>query len=531
MTETPYISFKEYLINERYITSQSIVLSMEMGSHTNLSFLQSLVDLGGIPEETLLTAIHHFSGISSYDPKSLPSSEIIKQFPKILAYQGPGFPISITETHVHFVLADPFDEDFQTIIRRFFKDKSIQFYCASAVTIFEILDKIYGNTQDFEAILSQFDDFFLRSQKINLQESPPTQFVEALLKQAILSNASDIHLEPEEHTLRIRLRIDGELHPLITTQKKYYAPILIRLKVIGRMNIAEGRLPQSSHLRQSILGKQVDFRLSTHPTLHGENMVIRVLDSKGSALTLDHLGFEESSLRQLKKLLNQQEGLIVVTGPTGSGKTTTLYAILRSMAHLQKNIMTLEQPIEYRLPFIRQTEIPENHEFLNFAAGIRSILRQDPDIILVGEIRDPETAAMAIRASMTGHLVLTTLHTHDALGAINRLQDLGVSAHHISDHLKGIIAQRLVRLICPECQAKGCEICQGIGFKGRQAMEEIITISPNLQTHIRENVSAVKLRKTIEEEGFESMKTKGLRLVDQGKTTLEELEKIISHDL
>lgn len=527
-------AFKIYLVNQGYIKPQDVLLAQEMGEVMGRPFIQSLMDFGGISQQDLAQAIQEFCKISSYDPiKNPPAFDVIQKFPKALAYEGPGFPayVDLESSQIVFALADPFDERFKNMIRQLFNGKSFIFQYAPPNILLEILESVYDPSPDFEKILGGFEKFLLGSKSNSCDNSPPTEFVTAILKQAIISKASDIHLEPEEHVLRVRFRIDGVLHLLMTLPKKYYAPILIRFKVLGRMNMAENRLPQSSHLREAILGKSVDFRLSTHPTLHGENLVIRVLDSSGAWLELNHLGFLEDTVQHIKNIIHQQEGLIVVTGPTGSGKTTTLYAILRSLMTFQKNIMTLEQPIEYYLPFIRQTEIPEGHETLDFASGIRSILRQDPDVILVGEIRDPETAAMAFRAAMTGHLVLTTLHTYDALGVIGRLKDLGVKSNHISDHLKGVIAQRLVRLACSQCKTLGCDKCQDRGFRGRQAIEEVMLISSLLQEHIRKESAIAVIREAAISEGFQPIKIQGLRLVDQGKTTLEEISKTLGSDL
>jgi len=526
------VEFKEYLISQGYLTTMELKASENMAMESKRPFLSCLIDYTSMLPSTLSRALYEFGGILPYSPDMHPPlPEILATFPKVLAYQGPGFLLKNAPECVTFVISDPFDENFQTILQKFFNSRMITFQYAPASLILEILDQVYAPLLDFEKILSRFESFLSQPLFSSKDDSPPQEFIHALLKKALGNSASDIHLEPEENFLRIRFRIDGVLHPLLNLPKKYLNPILICFKVMGRMNIAETRLPQSSHLRQYLWGKWVDFRISTHPTLHGENVVIRLLDERATLLDLDHLGFSLSSLQQLKKLIHQQEGLIVVTGPTGSGKTTTLYAILRSLRSLQKNILTLEQPIEYRLPFIRQTEIPEASQGLTFSTGIRSILRQDPDIILVGEIRDAETAAMAMRASMTGHLVLTTLHTHDAFGVINRLRDLGINPSHISDHLKGILAQRLVRLLCASCRTVGCNVCHHRGFKGRHVIEEILTLSPTLQQHIRQNASLALLKDAALSEGFLSLKYQGLALIREGKTTLSELENSLSQEL
>ncbi|HTD90651.1 MAG TPA: GspE/PulE family protein, partial [Burkholderiales bacterium] len=380
---------------------------------------------------------------------------------------------------------------------------------------------------------------------------PMVRLVNALLVDAVKRGASDIHFEPEYAFLRIRFRIDGVLETVRSLHKTFLSGITVRLKVIGNMNIAETRAPQDGRLSLTLNGRQVDFRVSTQPTIYGENIVLRVLDREKSIINLDHMALPADTMQKLNSLLGRPEGILIVTGPTGSGKTTTLYSLLAQINDETVNIMTLEDPVEYPLNLMRQTSVNEVAR-MDFANGIRSIMRQDPDIILVGEMRDQETSEMAFRAAMTGHQVFTTLHTNSALGAFPRLLDLGIQPGIMAGNIIGIIAQRLIRLLCFTCRAPyapsdeerhllkldtdapaqlykpvGCKACGGKGYKGRTPIMELLVMDGDLDELVARGATARELRDAATSKGFQTLADAGIRRILEGDSTLAEVSRVV----
>jgi type II secretory ATPase GspE/PulE/Tfp pilus assembly ATPase PilB-like protein len=352
-----------------------------------------------------------------------------------------------------------------------------------------------------------------------------TRLVDQLLAEGISAGASDIHVEPEEQGIAVRHRVDGVLRQVRTLPRAIAPSLISRVKILSGLDIADRLRPQDGRARVAVRGIVVDLRVSTLPASHGEKLVIRVLDGSAGLRTLDAIGFAESELDRIRTLLEQREGLILVTGPTGSGKTTTLYAALREIHARGVNIVTVEDPIEYRLPGIVQVQVHERAG-LTFGAALRSIMRQDPDVILVGEIRDRETAEIAIQASLTGHLVLSTLHTNDAASAVTRLIDIGVPGYQIATAVKGIIAQRLLRRRCAECDAVGCESCSQVGYRGRLAVAEILLASPEFEKRVAAGASTDALSEAARASGCVTLWQSGLDLVRRGETTMEELRRV-----
>jgi type IV pilus assembly protein PilB len=380
------------------------------------------------------------------------------------------------------------------------------------------------------------------------EEAPVVKLVNLLLTQAIKDKASDIHIEPEEDKVRVRFRIDGILHETSTAPKSLQSVITSRIKILSSMDIAETRKPQDGRIRLKMENKAIDMRVSSFPTIHGENLVLRVLDKSSVILGLGDLGFSEKDLKDFDKIIKQPYGIILVTGPTGSGKTTTLYSALYTINSMDKNIITVEDPVEYEMPLIRQTQVNPKAG-LTFAAGLRSILRQDPDVVMVGEIRDKETADIAIQASLTGHLVFSTLHTNDAPSAVTRLIDMGVEPFLISSSVIGILAQRLVRKICPECKeksavpsevakqlglkgeavfyhGKGCKNCKASGYTGRIGIFEFLHVTEGIKKMIIGRASADDLKKKALEEGMKTLRVDGIDKVKLGMTTVEEILRV-----
>jgi general secretion pathway protein E len=356
-------------------------------------------------------------------------------------------------------------------------------------------------------------------------DAPIIRMLNALLTQAARDGASDIHIEPYEQNSSVRFRIDGSLREVVQPHRALHAALISRLKIMAELDIAEKRLPQDGRISLRIGTRAVDVRVSTLPSAHGERAVLRLLDKSGQRLRLRDVGMQGQTLERFETLIAQPHGLILVTGPTGSGKTTTLYAALGQLDASRSNIMTVEDPIEYELPGIGQTQVNPRIE-LDFARALRAILRQDPDIIMIGEIRDFETAQIAIQASLTGHLVLATLHTNDASSAVTRLTDMGVEPFLLSSSLLGVLAQRLVRKLCIACQGQGCSECGQSGYSGRTGVFELLVTNDAIRSLIHDRAAESGLRNAAIEAGMRLMRDDGQRLVQSGITSLQELIRV-----
>lgn len=383
-------------------------------------------------------------------------------------------------------------------------------------------------------------------------EAPIIRLLNLILSEAIQQGASDVHFEPYENDLKIRFRIDGVLQARLSPPREYQSQLLTRLKVLARLDIAEHRLPQDGRIKLKMGGREIDFRVSTVPISNGERIVLRILDKGNVILGLDQLGMLPSVLDHFRRLIQMSEGIVLVTGPTGSGKTSTLYSALWEIYNDETNIMTIEDPVEYKLRGIAQIAVHPKIG-LNFATGLRHILRQDPDVVMIGEIRDTETAEIAIQASLTGHLVFSTLHTNDAPSAIPRLMDMGIEPYLLSSTIVGVLAQRLVRCVCPNCRerytptssvleelgltkdnlnggflykGKGCSLCYGSGYKGRHGIYELLGIDGYLQSQIAKKTDAAELRRIACKQGLISLREHGAHLVRTGVTTVSEVLRV-----
>jgi general secretion pathway protein E len=356
-------------------------------------------------------------------------------------------------------------------------------------------------------------------------DAPIIRMLNALLTQAARDGASDIHIEAYERNSSVRFRIDGTLREVVQPHRALHAALISRLKIMAELDIEEKRLPQDGRISLRLGQRAIDVRVSTLPGAHGERAVLRLLDKSESRLSLQHLGMQGHTLERFNQLIAQPHGILLVTGPTGSGKTTTLYAALQQLDSSRFNIMTVEDPIEYELPGIGQTQINTKID-LTFAKALRAILRQDPDVIMIGEIRDFETAQIAVQASLTGHLVLATLHTNDSLSAITRLTDMGIEPFLLSSSLLGVLAQRLVRKTCTACKGKGCDACGQTGYQGRTGIYELVAIDEELRTLIHQRAPESQLRTQAQRSGWVSMRDDGARLVQMGVTSPEELLRV-----
>jgi type II secretory ATPase GspE/PulE/Tfp pilus assembly ATPase PilB-like protein len=426
---------------------------------------------------------------------------------------------------------------------------------AAEAQLEDYIDRFYGYELSVDGILKEIEtgeiDYASLQAAGDQYTQPMVRLVNALLVDAVKRGASDIHFEPEHAFLRVRFRIDGVLETVRSLHKTYMPGITVRIKVVSDMNIAETRAPQDGRLSLTLNGRPVDFRVSTQPTIYGENIVLRVLDREKSIISLGQMNLPRDVRTKLGLMLARPEGILIVTGPTGSGKTTTLYSLLAEVNDETVNIMTLEDPVEYPLALMRQTSVNEVAR-MDFANGIRSIMRQDPDIILVGEIRDRETAEMAFRAAMTGHQVFTTLHTNSALGAFPRLTDIGIQPDIMAGNIIGVIAQRLVRTLCPQCRQSyapsgderlmlgtlgdeaatlyrplGCHACGGKGYRGRTPIMELLLMDEDMDELVARRSTAKDLRGAALEKGFQPLAEAGMRRVVEGITTLAELARAV----
>ncbi|HVN66997.1 MAG TPA: GspE/PulE family protein, partial [Candidatus Sulfotelmatobacter sp.] len=383
-----------------------------------------------------------------------------------------------------------------------------------------------------------------------VEEAPVAKLVNLLILRAVEEKASDVHMEPTAHNIRIRYRVDGILHDVSTAPAHLQASIVTRIKVMAKMDISESRVPQDGRFELKVEGRVIDVRVSTFPEIYGEAIVLRLLDKSSILFSLEDLGFSEDNMKNFEKLIKRPYGIILVTGPTGSGKTTTLYATLNHIVTPAINIMTVEDPVEYELTGVRQSQI-NTKAGIDFANSLPFILRQDPDVVLVGEIRDGATARMAIQAALTGHLVFSTMHTNDSPGAINRLTDMGIEPFLIASAVAGAVAQRLVRMICPRCKAqftpakevlekaglagrtdtvffhgKGCRNCHETGYKGRAAIYEILVVNEKIQELTLQKASTMEIKQAALAAGMKTLRDDGLQKVLEGKTTIDEMMRV-----
>jgi len=471
-------------------------------------------------------------------------------------------PVRGTDSYLEIATANPFDLDCEKTLA-FATGREVRLLLASPAVIAERIDELYRPENVMERILEGMGDSKAQITMLDEKEEkeelviseaeasqrPVVRMVDLILSEGILSRASDIHIEPEEGGVAVRYRIDGVLRQIMKIPRAAGLPLISRLKIIASLDIADRLRPQDGRARVVVNSVAIDLRVSTLPVSQGEKVVIRILDSSRTVLSLDALGFSEDEAASIEELLEFRDGIILVTGPTGSGKTTTLYSAIRHIQSEGVNIVTVEDPVEYRLPGIVQVQVHEKAG-LTFAAALRSILRQDPDVVLVGEIRDLETAEIAVQASLTGHLVLSTLHTNDAANAVTRLADIGVQGFKIGTSLRGVVAQRLMRTLCTACReerseplarklqewvpdgsslrrAVGCPECAMTGYRGRFSIVEILKVTPRIERLITSGATADKIADAASAEGMLSMWHSGLAHVIDGESTIEELLRVV----
>ena len=550
----------QILIGKGILSEDQLRIALLEQMKSNRPIGKLLVSLGFVSEATLRDALSESLGKQSVDlSHAIIDPAALKLVPRELAKRHHllALDYDVENQRLTLAIADINDIVALDKIRGLAGDEiEIDTLLAGETEIDRAIDQYYGHELSIDGILHEIEtgeiDFRGLQSSADEYSQPVVRLIDSILTDAVKHDASDIHFEPEASFLRIRYRIDGMLRQVRSLHKTYWPAMAVRIKVLSGMNIAETRAPQDGRISLNMRGRQVDFRASVQPTIHGENIVLRILDRQKGIVPLEGLGLAEQQLDQLKLMIARPEGIVFVTGPTGSGKTTTLYSVLNHINSEGVNIMTLEDPVEYPMTLVRQTSAAESVK-LDFAHGIRSIMRQDPDIILVGEVRDADTAEMALRAAMTGHQVYSTLHTNSAIGAIPRLLDIGILPDIMAGNIIGIIAQRLVRRLCVHCKSPyqaeahealllgnlvegprpviyrpvGCDRCDFQGYRGRLAVMELLRINNEMDELIARRSTVREMRQLAFRQGFTTLADDVLRRVLDGSTALEELGRVV----
>lgn len=545
------IKLGEILISTGKITQEQLDKALEEQKNSKKKLGQIFIDNNIITEQDIIEILEFQLGIPHINLENFViDEEVPLLISESLARRYELIPIRKQRGKLMVAMVDPLNI-FAIDDVKIATNMDIEPCICSQYDILNAIDRSYGKEVAEKAIedfkrqyevdnINDLDEEILN----DINNAPVVRLVNSIIKQAIKAKASDIHIEPFEENVRIRFRVDGQLQEIMSSAKTTHSAIVTRIKIMGKMDIAEKRVPQDGRIELSIDGKEVDLRISVLPTVFGEKIVIRLLDRSSFLLSKSQLGFTEANLDRFYKLIENPNGIILITGPTGSGKTTTLYTILRELNQINKNIITVEDPVEYKLHGINQVQV-NNKAGLTFANGLRSILRQDPDIVMIGEIRDAETAQIAARAAITGHLVISTMHTNDAPSTITRLIDMGIQPYLISASVVGSIAQRLVRKICTNCKktytpsekekeilnigddtmlykGEGCPKCYDTGYKGRTSIHEIMNMSKNIRESIDNKDGIDKLRKIAIDEGMIILRENCKELVLNGTTSFNE---------
>lgn len=544
----------DLLLKEGLIDQEKLAKAREETRRTGLSMGNALEKLGYITYEDIIKVQATALGLPYMDLSDyIVDAGLVELIPVETAKKHKAVPLFKIGNTLTVGMVDPKDIEAIDNIRRISKVDMVEPVLVSERGIQKVIDSYYGAGETVDAIVKSIDEkkVLPKGGKVfgkSLDDTPVIDLINIMFAQAVKDRVSDMHLEPTEETLRVRFRVDGLLREVTVIPKAMQSAIISRIKILSKMDIAESRKPQDGRIRLKLENKDLDIRVSTFPTLHGENVVMRLLDKTSVLLGLKEVGMLENDLKLFEKVIRRPNGIILVTGPTGSGKTSTLYAALTVINSIEKNIVTIEDPAEYELPLIRQTQV-NPLAGVTFANGLRGILRQDPDVIMVGEIRDKETADVAIQAALTGHLVFSTLHTNDAASALTRLIDMGVEPFLASSSVVGILAQRLVRLICDKCRepyspaadvlkdldfktgtqffrGKGCPKCNNTGLKGRTGIFELLVITEEIRTLIDEKKSADEIGRKARESGMRTLRDDGLLKAKEGLTTLEEVLRV-----
>jgi len=550
------------LLSEGLITQAQLDAALKAQADRGLPIGQLLVEDGAVTEAVLMGALARQLGLEFVDLAEYPIDRgAVALLPEAMARRLHALPVTWVEDRLVVAMSDPGNvlaiDDLRAVT-----GAEVQVVVATRTQLAEAIDRFHRLDAEVDEVaqiaageLADEDDEAVTREAV--EDAPIVKFVNLLIAQAVADRASDIHVEPTEHDLRIRFRVDGVLHEVMHSPRSIQGGVISRLKVMADINIAERRIPQDGRISLNVAGKPVDLRVATLPTVYGEKVVMRILDKAQARLSLPDLGFHPAVLPRFEACFRKPYGTILVTGPTGSGKSTTLYATLNVLNSTDKNVITVEDPVEFRLAGVNQVQINPKAG-LTFASALRSILRSDPDIVLVGEIRDRETATIAIEASLTGHLVLSTLHTNDAASTPMRLVEMGVEPFLVISALDCVVAQRLARKLCDRCReeyepthaelteagwpaallksdgpprlyrAVGCAACSRTGYRGRLAVHEVMVMSEEIRRQVVERYSSDDIKKTALSQGMLTLREDGLVKVAQGKTTLEELFRVIA---
>lgn len=552
--EKPRLRLGDELIECGLISHDQLKIALLEQKTTNDALGKVMVKLGFVTEEVIRDVLGSSLGQESIDLENIViDPDILAMFSESMCRQLKAIPISFEADKKSLVVAvaDTFDViTLDKIKAKLGRNVDVIAKLATENQIESAIDRLYGFGLSIDGILQEIE-----TGKVDFKEfrgddeqysHPMVRLVDALLSDAVKKGTSDIHFEPEHGFLRIRYRIDGIMRQIRSIHIKYWPAINVRLKVMSNMNIAESQLPQDGRISLSIGSREIDFRVASQPTIHGENFVLRILDKNKGILPLEAMNLDDQTYRSINLMMSRPEGIILVTGPTGSGKTTTLYSMLNAINDEAVNIMTLEDPVEYPIPLIRQSSIGQSGK-MDFAKGIKSLMRQDPDVILVGEIRDHETAEMAFRAAMTGHQVLSTLHTNSSIGSFPRLYDIGLVPDILSGNIIGIVGQRLLRRLCTHCReaytpsdiecqllevqpssslnlfrAKGCAECEQTGYKGRVAVVEVLRMDRELDDLVARKASSSEIEALAKAKGFKTLADVAVGHVMAGATSLDE---------
>ncbi len=527
-------------------------LAVEKGERID----RMLIELGFLSEDDMLPVLADFHGVELVEADAIPDSPPVLEDLSVEYMRAARIlPLRAEDDRIVLAMADPGDgaviENVELVT-----GKRVEPVLVRARDLAERFERLFGGVEEPETgpegieVLKE-DEEDVEHLRDLASEAPVIRLVNQILSRAVEQRASDIHVEPFENELRVRYRIDGVLHDVDAPPRSLTAAVISRIKLMAKLNIAERRLPQDGRIKIRLVGREIDLRVSSLPTLYGESVVLRILDRSSIVVDLTRLGMPDDTLETFTHLISQPHGLLLVTGPTGSGKTTTLYGALDKINSPDKKIITIEDPVEYQLRGVNQIHV-RSQIGLTFASGLRSIVRQDPDVIMVGEIRDAETAEIAIQAALTGHLVFSTLHTNDAAGAVSRLLDMGVEDYLLASSLLGVLAQRLVRQLCPHCREPveagpdllrelragangdeptvfrevGCRECAGTGFRGRTGIYELLQVDDQIRKLILARTPADQIKATAIERGMRTLRDDGWRKVSAGVTTVAEVLRV-----
>ena len=549
------IRLGDLLVEKGLITQKDLEHALHLQKESGFSkrLGEILVDEGFVTERQIAEVLAEQMGLEFVDLYGVELDfNLIGSFPMQVLKNAMAIPFKEDDEYIHVATSDPLNYDALEVLERTAVSKPIKLYIASKEDIIHIFQRLEIIQKTKSIIKEVKREILQHGYKSEGEESAILKLIRLIIRDAVLRKASDIHIEPDEHKATVRDRIDGVLHETFVFDLEIYTALATRIKILGNLDISERRRAQDGRFSMTVEGRDYDFRLSTTPTLHGESVVMRILDQQKVLMKISELGFEDKNLEVFLDVIHEPYGIVLITGPTGSGKTTTLYAALNEVKSIENKVLTVEDPVEYQLPLIQQVQVNEKIGF-TFAAALKSFLRQDPDVIMVGEIRDLETLNAATQASLTGHLVFSTLHTNDAPSAITRMAQMGLDTYLIADALIAVVAQRLVRKICPYCKTmvkphhellkkvekwlpkrevyfyrgKGCPQCEMTGYMGRTLISEILRINEEVAQKISEGATKLEIAKIAMEDGlYRPMIEDGLSKALRGITSLEEILRV-----